>query len=100
MKEAFDYIFEFIKEDILEKGKVYLNIFEKDNFINILISEDGKNIKIEKKEDIFMPFNPNLKTPFSVGLILAKKIIESHNGKIEFEITPEEKTFIINLPLK
>jgi signal transduction histidine kinase len=100
MKEAIDYIFEFIKEDISENGKVYVDIVEKDNFINILISENGKKIKIEKKEDIFMPSNPNLRTPFSTGLLLAKKIVESHNGKIEFEITPEEKTFIISLPLK
>jgi len=100
MKEAIDYIFEFIKEDISENEKVYVDIVEKDNFINILIGENGKKIKIEKKEDIFMPFNPNLRTPFSTGLLLAKKIVESHNGKIEFEITPEEKTFIISLPLK
>ena len=100
MREAINYIFEFVKEDILGNGNVYLDIVKKEDFVNIIISENGKNIRIEKKEDIFMPFNPNLRTPFSIGLILAKKIIESHNGKIEFEITPEEKMFIISLPLK
>ncbi|MGC8976167.1 MAG: histidine kinase dimerization/phospho-acceptor domain-containing protein [Candidatus Ratteibacteria bacterium] len=100
LKEAFGYIMEFIKEDVGDE--IFSIDFEEiDGLIKIIISEKGKNIKIEKKEDIFIPFCPSLKSILSTKILLAKKIIESHDkGKLDFELTPFEKKFLIYLSSK
>lgn len=100
LKEAFEYIIEFIKEDTKE-GTFSVDIDDGDKILKIIFIEKGNNIKIEKKEEIFIPFIPNLKFSLSAKILLAKRIIESHSeGRLDIEIVPPEKKFIIYLPIK
>lgn len=100
LKEAFDNIMDFVKEDTKNGGKISIDVEEKIGEGIITISENGKNLIIEKNEDIFVPFSSNLALSLSVKILMAKKIIESHEGTFEIQITPLFKNFIIKLPLK
>lgn len=95
-------------------GKVTLalkNVSVKDQ-IYITVTDTGIGIPIDKQDLIFEPFyevqdvmhHSTSKTEFmgggiGVGLSLAKEIVESHNGEIAVESTPDEgSTFTIVLP--
>ena len=95
-------------------GKVTLalkNVSVKDQ-IYITVTDTGLGIPIDKQDLIFEPFygvqdvmhHSTSKTEFmgggiGVGLSLAKEIVESHNGEIAVESTPDEgSTFTIVLP--
>jgi signal transduction histidine kinase len=95
-------------------GKVTLalkNVSVKDQ-IYITVTDTGIGIPIDKQDLIFEPFyevqdvmhHSTSKTEFmgggiGVGLSLAKEIVESHNGEIAVESTPDEgSTFTIVIP--
>jgi signal transduction histidine kinase len=54
------------------------------NNILIKIKDTGEGVSEEIKEKIFEPFFSTKKEGLGLGLPLAKKVIEEHNGKIEF----------------
>ncbi|MCM8806745.1 MAG: PAS domain S-box protein [Candidatus Omnitrophica bacterium] len=100
LKEAIDFIFEFIEEDI--KGldeKIFIDIEESNSEVIITINESGKNIILEK-DDISVPFFSKLNTVLITKILVAKKIIETHEGFFKIESLPSGKNFIIKLPLK
>ncbi|MCM8804337.1 MAG: hypothetical protein NC833_03680 [Candidatus Omnitrophica bacterium] len=100
LKEAFEYIIEFIEHDIGE-DRFSIDVEERDKILKIIFIEKGENIKIGEKDEIFVPFSPNLKFSLSTKILLAKRIIESHSeGKLDIEILPFGKKFIICLPIK
>ncbi|MCM8818634.1 MAG: PAS domain-containing protein [Candidatus Omnitrophica bacterium] len=98
LKLAFDNIMDFVKEDIKDTGKFSIDIEEKINEVIIIINENGKNLTLEKNGNIFIPFNLNI--TLSTKILIAEKIIESHEGTLQIEITPSSKSFIIKLPFK
>ncbi|MCM8784747.1 MAG: PAS domain S-box protein, partial [Candidatus Omnitrophica bacterium] len=100
LKEAFSYIIDFLKEVMEEQGEISINIDEKDDNSEIVICKKGKNIPFDREEEIFIPFNPKLKTSLSIKILLAKKIIEAHQGTLKVIFNLDCKDFIINLPLK
>jgi len=55
-----------------------------DGNILIKIKDTGEGVPEEIKEKIFEPFFSTKKGGLGLGLSLAKKIIEEHNGRIEF----------------
>ncbi len=100
LKEAFNYIMDFIKEDVGNSGKIVIESNKKNKNAVIILCENGKNIFFEKEDEIFMPFNTKLKTSLSIKILLAKKIIEAHQGTLNVEFKSDCKDFIITLPLK
>lgn len=100
LKEAFNYIVEFLKEVIKEEGEISIDIEEKNDNSEIVICKKGKNIPFEREDEIFIPFNPKLKTSLSIKILIAKKIIEAHQGTLKALFNLDCKDFIINLPLK
>ena len=96
-KEAINYLFELIKEDTEEGGKVEIDVRKEKSGVKISIIENGKKINFGKKEEIFSPFNSYLKSTYSIGIMLTKKIIEAHKGILKVDVIPEGKVFRINL---
>lgn len=70
---------------------------KKDNFIEIFVKDNGKGIK--NPEKLFTPFYTEKEYGSGLGLIIAKRIIEAHKGKLTFEKEPYWTVFKITLPI-
>ncbi len=85
-----------------ESGVITVSTKSINNKLQIMIRDTGKGIPEEIRDKIFNPFfSFGKKHGTGLGMSIVKKIIEEHNGMIEFE-TEEEKgtTFYIYLPLR
>jgi signal transduction histidine kinase len=72
----------------------------KERFIKITISDNGKGVAKENSDKIFKPYFSTKKNGTGLGLYIAKEIIENHGGKIS--MTSEENmgtTVTILLPV-
>ncbi len=66
----------------------------------IRISDTGKGIPEEMRDRLFYPFFTTKQTGSGVGLPLARKIVEGHQGIIDFESeVGRGSTFLVKLPI-
>lgn len=77
-------------------GKVHLSINEEDNFVNIMVTDNGIGIPQEDQDKIFTNFyqvsnTAAKKEGWGIGLALVKNIIEQHNGEISISSEPEKE---------
>jgi signal transduction histidine kinase len=75
---------------------VIIKSFVKNNFINIIVEDDGPGIPIEMRKNLFDLFSAG-KT--SYGLFLCKSIVDRHRGTIKLIEKPAGTSFEIKLPL-
>ncbi len=81
-----------------EKGPAPAATFE--SYAVIRISDTGKGIPEEMRDRLFYPFFTTKQTGSGVGLPLARKIVEGHQGIIDFESTVGRgTTFLVKLPM-
>lgn len=78
---------------------------ESDEFVSIIVSNDGFIIPVEMHEKIFEPFyrmKENIKQKGTgIGLALARSLVELHKGYIYIEARyPNMNTFVVSLPLQ
>ena len=79
---------------------VVVKISRMNEYAAIEVSDCGCGIPVEQKEKIFTPFFSTKKEGTGLGLPIVKKIIESHNGRLEFFDNPEGGvTFRVLLPI-
>ncbi len=82
-----------------ESGLISVRAHRQKKNILIEISDTGRGIADEDKEHVFKPFFSGKKHGMGVGLYLAKKIVEAHEGEIGFESkSGEGTTFHIQIP--
>ncbi len=98
IKEAFGYILDFINEDTDGRGIVNLSFDNKEENLEISITENGSKINFNNSEDVFIPFNAATRSSVSIGVVLARKILESHGGSFNCMLLPSAKNFVITLP--
>ena len=73
---------------------------EGNNFIQVVIQDNGGGIPEENLGNIFNPFYTTKEKGIGLGLSMVKKIIDLHKGKIEVKSEPGKGTaFSIFLPL-
>ena len=66
------------------KGDLKLEMISTDNFVKILITDNGKGIPKRNFKKVFQPGFTSKKRGWGLGLSLAKRIVENyHNGKIK-----------------
>lgn len=88
-------------------SKVLIDLQSKERHINIKISDKGIGIKPDDLPHIFERFfradisrSKNESSGYGLGLALAKKIADTHDGAIEVESAPRKgSTFTLSLPL-
>lgn len=121
LKKTTDDVFVYIDQDALrmvleniidnagkyspENTMVTVAIHDSQDEVSIIISDQGVGLKPQDKEAVFEKFS-RVDNPLSVsaggtgiGLYWAKKIIDLHRGKIDFEPGKNRgTTFIITLP--
>ena len=80
-------------------GLLQISLSEKDNFVIIEISDNGKGIENENISKIFDPFFTSKQNGTGLGLAIVYRIIENHNGEISVNSKQNNgTTFIIKLP--
>ncbi|MEW6457325.1 MAG: HAMP domain-containing sensor histidine kinase [Acidobacteriota bacterium] len=76
------------------EGLVSISANEKDGKIKIEIKDTGEGIKPEEIERVFDLFYSSKEKGMGLGLPIAKKIIEAHNGKIDIKSKEGEGTTV------
>ncbi|MCD6333891.1 MAG: response regulator [Candidatus Latescibacteria bacterium] len=82
-------------------GSLQVTTRQKNPFSQILVRDTGVGIPNEHLEKLFVPFFTTRPNGVGLGLSIAQKILQDHNGFIE--VTSEVgvgTTFAVNLPLK
>jgi signal transduction histidine kinase len=88
-------------DEMPEGGTIFINTsYNKDNTVNIEISDTGKGIDEGIMDSIFKPFFTTKPRGTGLGLAVTKKIVEQHGGTISVRNNPEGgATFTVLLPL-
>ncbi|KPL03953.1 MAG: hypothetical protein AMJ90_02530 [candidate division Zixibacteria bacterium SM23_73_2] len=99
LKQVFQNLFHNAIEAMPEGGKLGVTVIPKGDFLEIDISDTGYGISEKNLKKIFNPFFSSKQKGVGLGLSLVKKIITSHQGRVEVE-SQERKgtTFKIFLP--
>ena len=83
------------------KGKIEIEMAVENKNIVVEITDSGAGIPSQIQDKIFEPFFTT-KPPgegSGLGLEIVKKIIDKHQGKIDFESQPGKTTFQVKLPI-
>ncbi|MFH1230352.1 MAG: ATP-binding protein [Planctomycetota bacterium] len=89
------------------RGTITIEVKNGLDFIEIIISDNGRGIRLEDQTQIFNPFfTTKTASPkkegggLGLGLYVSKEIIKSLQGTIEVQTKPEQgASFVIRLPL-
>jgi signal transduction histidine kinase len=87
--------------DASENGQnVVISEIGEERSLRITINDKGGGMDQETLENLFVPFFTNKRSGTGLGMPIAKKIIEGHNGSINIESRPGKGTnAIIRLPV-
>jgi predicted ATPase/signal transduction histidine kinase/tRNA A-37 threonylcarbamoyl transferase component Bud32 len=79
------------------EGKLIIKSIIQDNYIAISFLDNGHGIPTSIQDKIFKPFftTKAAEDGSGLGLDICKKIIEAHEGKIEFKSVPGETCFTV-----
>jgi signal transduction histidine kinase len=81
-------------------GGIEITSKKKDNHLELSIKDDGKGVAPEDQDKITLPFYTTKQDGPGLGLSIAEKIINNHQGSLTFESIPSVgTTFRIILPL-
>ncbi|WP_408072595.1 ATP-binding protein [Butyrivibrio sp. JL13D10] len=75
---------------------------KEDESVTISFSDNGPFLEDDLKAHIFEPYRKGKSGGSGLGLSVAKRIVELHNGSLEYKENSEEgtKSFVVNLPLE
>ncbi|MBK7104056.1 MAG: HAMP domain-containing histidine kinase [Ignavibacteriae bacterium] len=102
-------LFEWVIENLIKnsidaigskKGKILVSVVEKENTIEIEVTDNGKGINPKNRKDVFKPGYSTKSRGWGLGLSLSKRIIEDyHKGKLllKSSIPNEGTTFLLIL---
>lgn len=84
---------------VKQEGKLNIRTFYTDEYLAISFQDNGIGIPVEIHSKIFNPFftTKSAEDGSGLGLDICKKIIERHNGKIEFQSIPGNTCFTVYL---
>jgi PAS domain S-box-containing protein len=83
------------------KGTLTIEATQQDQLIRVNITDSGKGIPEEIQSKIFQPFFTT-KPPgegSGLGLDIVRKIVDKHQGSINFDSRPGKTTFTVSLPI-
>ncbi|TGK06059.1 PAS domain S-box protein [Leptospira selangorensis] len=83
------------------QGRLDLESHIKDDYLIVSVTDDGPGVPKEIQDRIFEPFFTTKEKGegSGLGLDICKKIVERHQGKIDFDSSPGRTTFRVHLPL-
>jgi len=82
-----------------EGGDLYVTISEEQGVLEIIIGDTGFGITPEISKIIYTPFLSGQKNGRGLGIPTAKRVIESHGGKLSYDSNAGQGTrFMIKIP--
>ncbi|WP_367898519.1 PAS domain S-box protein [Leptospira sp. WS58.C1] len=83
------------------EGSLDLESYIEDDFLIVSVTDDGPGVPKEIQDKIFEPFFTTKEKGegSGLGLDICRKIVEKHQGKIDFDSVPGRTTFRVYLPL-
>ena len=86
-------------EAIEKEGSITITLSSKQSKAIIEIQDDGIGISEQDKNRIFVPNFSTKSSGTGLGLAISKKVVEAHNGQIDYTSSLNQgSTFIIRLP--
>ena len=80
-------------------GDITIRARQHKNSVLITFKDSGIGIAEQDKKNIFYPFFSKKEKGMGIGLYITKKIIEAHEGKIEFQSElGQGTTFSVEIP--
>ena len=84
-----------------DQGQIRVEVAAEEECAVVRVKDTGRGIAPGALANIFRPFFTTKGQGTGLGLSLARRIVESHNGKIEVTSTPGQGTeFTVRLPLR
>jgi len=77
------------------KGEIRVGARESGNTVEVRIADRGPGLSAEGRANLFEPFFTTKHRGTGLGLATAKRILESHGGRIELESAPQGGTVAI-----
>ena len=84
IKNSIDSISEKYLKNTDFKGLINIEIFKRNEYIGIIIFDNGTGFKNKKKEELIKPYFTTKNNGSGLGLSIVNKIITDHNGVIKF----------------
>ncbi len=83
------------------KGRIEIETAARDDFVEVSFTDNGPGIPKEIQERVFQPFFTTRAAGegSGLGLDICRKIIEKHQGEIQFDSRPGQTTFRVRIPL-
>jgi signal transduction histidine kinase len=82
-------------------GRIDLEVLCSDGHAEIHVQDDGPGIPPSIRETLFQPFVTSKPQGTGLGLMICKRIVEAHGGRIEVEDgRARGARFVVKLPLK
>lgn len=94
LKQVFLNLIKNSVESMVGGGNIYIKAKFKNNHFIISIQDEGEGIPQEQIEKLGEPFYTTKPNGTGLGLMVTKKIVEEHKGKLEITSTPNKGTTI------
>ncbi len=99
LEEVFGYLVDNALEAAGEKGALLVRVLLEEKKALVDVCNSGTPIPPDVREKMFEPFFTTKERGTGLGLAIARRVIESHGGKI-YLLEGEKTTFRIELPVE
>jgi signal transduction histidine kinase len=99
VEEVFGYIVDNALEAIGGKGAISVTVFSEDGRAVMEVSNTGEPIPADVRGKLFEPFFTTKERGTGLGLAIARRVIESHGGKV-FLLDGKQTTFRVEVPFE
>ncbi len=98
-KNSIDSLNEKFSKNPDFQKKINIEILKKDDYIQIIIKDNGTGFGTKKLDDLLKPYYTTKKNGTGLGLPIVNKIINDHNGTLTLFENKSGAEIKINLPL-
>ena len=98
-KNSIDSLNEKFSKNPDFQKKINIEILKKDDYIQIIIKDNGIGFGTKKLDDLLKPYYTTKKNGTGLGLPIVNKIINDHNGTLTLFENKSGAEIKINLPL-
>ena len=98
IKNSIESINEKKSKNVVFKGKIYVDIKEDSDYIYVTIIDNGMGFHKVDKTKMLTPYFTTKKKGTGLGLAIVNKIVNDHDGKINFKSKQDGARVEIILP--